>query len=67
MQLFLLDEPTNNLDMASVQQLTGALNSYRGALLVVSHDVSFLRGLKIDRWLWLDRDDGLGEIDPPAP
>ena len=65
-QLLVLDEPTNNLDMASVRQLTGALNSYQGALLIVSHDVSFLHGLEIDRWLWLDRDDGLGEIDPPG-
>src|SRR5262249_52965795 len=41
-QLLLLDEPTNNLDMASVRQLSGALRSYRGALLVASHDVPFL-------------------------
>ena len=33
-QLLMLDEPTNNLDMASVRQLTAALESYEGALIV---------------------------------
>ncbi len=62
-QLLMLDEPTNNLDLASVRQLTSALESYRGALLVASHDRPFLRDLGITRWLYLD--DGLTEIDPP--
>jgi ATPase subunit of ABC transporter with duplicated ATPase domains len=63
-QLLLLDEPTNNLDMASVRQLSQALEGYRGALLVASHDVPFLRSAGISRWLRLDRDAGLSEIDP---
>ncbi|MFC7217534.1 ABC-F family ATP-binding cassette domain-containing protein [Streptomyces polyrhachis] len=53
-QLLLLDEPTNNLDLASARQLAGALGSYEGALVVVSHDVPFLRELGITRWLCLD-------------
>ncbi|MGW2544429.1 ribosomal protection-like ABC-F family protein, partial [Kitasatospora sp. NPDC001574] len=40
--LLLLDEPTNNLDLVSAGQLKSALNSYRGAFLVVSHDERFL-------------------------
>ncbi len=53
-QLLMLDEPTNNLDMASVRQLTTALESYEGALIVASHDVPFLESIGITRWLLLD-------------
>ncbi|MET7648918.1 ABC-F family ATP-binding cassette domain-containing protein [Streptomyces sp. NPDC005426] len=53
-QLLMLDEPTNNLDMASVQRLTAALDAYEGALIVASHDVPFLQSLGITRWLLLD-------------
>jgi ATPase subunit of ABC transporter with duplicated ATPase domains len=37
--------------MASVHQLSQALTAYRGALLVVSHDLPFLDTLGITRWL----------------
>jgi ATPase subunit of ABC transporter with duplicated ATPase domains len=64
-QLLLLDEPTNSLDLASVRQLGTALASYRGALIVVSHDLPFLRGIGITRWLRLDRTTGIAP-DPTA-
>ena len=63
-QLLLLDEPTNNLDMASARQLSQALSCYRGALVVVSHDVPFLRSIGVTRWLRLDRSGRLADIDP---
>ena len=40
--LLLLDEPTNHLDVDAKTWLTGFLRSYRGALLVVSHDLALL-------------------------
>ncbi len=64
-QLLMLDEPTNNLDMASVRQLTGALDSYEGALIVASHDLPFLESIGITRWLLLDgelRDTSVEEV-----
>ncbi|MFE5197471.1 ABC-F family ATP-binding cassette domain-containing protein [Streptomyces sp. NPDC056601] len=55
-QLLMLDEPTNSLDMASVRQLTSALESYEGALLIASHDLPFLESIGITRWLLLGED-----------
>jgi ATPase subunit of ABC transporter with duplicated ATPase domains len=60
-QLLLLDEPTNNLDLVSVAQLESALNAYRGAFVVVSHDERFLAQIGIQRWLQL-RDGRLESI-----
>jgi ATPase subunit of ABC transporter with duplicated ATPase domains len=53
-QLLVLDEPTNDLDIASVDQLVAALTSYGGALLVVSHDHRFLDRLDLDVTLRMD-------------
>ncbi|MFB7707610.1 ABC-F family ATP-binding cassette domain-containing protein [Streptomyces sp. NPDC056105] len=65
-QLLMLDEPTNNLDLASVRQLTTALESYEGALLVASHDLPFLKSIGVTRTLLMEggrlRDITKGEV-----
>lgn len=63
-QLLVLDEPTNNLDLDTVDQLVAALDSYRGGLLVVSHDQHFLSRLGIERFVGLDAEGTLSEYAP---
>ncbi len=52
--ILLLDEPTNHLDLDIIEWLENYLKSWRGALLIVSHDRAFLSNVS-DRIFWLDR------------
>lgn len=59
--LLVLDEPTNNLDLDTVDQLVEALSAYRGAVLVVSHDDAFLARIGVGLTLEL-RDGRMTEV-----
>jgi len=52
--LIVLDEPTNNLDLQSVEILTAAITDYKGTLLVVSHDDYFLQQIEVKNAIVLD-------------
>jgi len=60
--LVVLDEPTNNLDLDTVDQAVQALRAYRGAVLIVSHDDAFLQRLGLDLTLELDAEGALAEV-----
>ncbi len=47
--LLILDEPTNHLDIESIEAVEAGLRAYDGALLVVSHDETFLEAIAITR------------------
>jgi ATPase subunit of ABC transporter with duplicated ATPase domains len=51
--VLLLDEPTNNLDPASREQVLDALRSYRGAIVLVTHDEGAVSALDPQRVLLL--------------
>ena len=52
--ILLLDEPTNHLDLSAIQWLEEQLLGYRGALMFITHDRSFMRKLST-RIIELDR------------
>ena len=53
--LLVLDEPTNHLDLPAIEQLEEALESYEGALLLVTHDRRLLENVRLDvRWNVVD-------------
>ena len=47
-ELIILDEPTNNLDLESINELACSIKEFKGSVLVVSHDIEFLNEIGID-------------------
>jgi len=58
--VLLLDEPTNNLDPASREEVLGAIRSYQGAIILVTHDEGAVTALEPDRVLILP--DGVEDL-----
>jgi len=52
--ILLLDEPTNHLDVSTIEKLEEIINKFSGAVIVISHDRSFLTHVS-NATLWLDR------------
>lgn len=52
-QLLILDEPTNHLDLESITSIESALKCYQGAMIVISHDETFLQNIVINKTLSL--------------
>jgi len=59
--VLLLDEPTNHLDIDSRQALIGAINAYRGAVILVTHDLHLVAACA--ERLWIVRDGGCRPIE----
>jgi len=53
--ILILDEPTNNLDLAHLEILTAAIKSYKGILLVSSHDQQFLQEIEMTHRLLITK------------
>ena len=58
--VLLLDEPTNNLDPASREEILGALRTYEGAVVLVTHDEGAVDALEPERILLLP--DGIEDL-----
>lgn len=54
-QLIILDEPTNNMDLASIAYIERLMKNYQGALIVVSHDKTFLKNIGIEKTIMLSK------------
>ncbi|HEY7184436.1 MAG TPA: ABC-F family ATP-binding cassette domain-containing protein [Blastocatellia bacterium] len=53
-EILILDEATNNLDLPSVEELASALRGFGGAMIVVSHDSTFIEEIGVERAIDLD-------------
>ncbi|OTG78213.1 ABC transporter ATP-binding protein [Acinetobacter terrae] len=57
--LIVMDEPTNDLDMVTLELLEEMLGGYTGTLLLISHDRAFMDNVVTSTWVF----DGKGHID----
>jgi len=57
----IFDEPTNNLDIESIDALAEAISEYQGGIIIVSHDERLIRETNCQ--LWVIEEQGIEEID----
>lgn len=51
--MFILDEPTNNLDIQSLEIITSVIKNYKGTVLLISHDQYFIDEIGINKQIEL--------------
>ncbi|XP_078422863.1 ATP-binding cassette sub-family F member 1 [Cetorhinus maximus] len=59
--VLILDEPTNNLDIESIDALADAINVYKGAVIIVSHDARLITETNCQ--LWVLEEQSVNQID----
>jgi ATP-binding cassette subfamily F protein 1 len=59
--VLIMDEPTNNLDIESIDALADAINEFTGGVILVSHDARLIRETNCQ--LWVVEDKAINEVD----
>lgn len=60
--ILVLDEPTNDLDMATLELLEESVSSFNGTILLISHDRSFMDNVVTSTWVFDQDEDGNGVV-----
>ncbi|WP_367106191.1 ATP-binding cassette domain-containing protein [uncultured Psychrobacter sp.] len=60
--ILVLDEPTNDLDMATLELLEESVSSFNGTILLISHDRSFMDNVVTSTWVFDTDEDGKGVV-----
>lgn len=60
--ILVLDEPTNDLDMATLELLEEAVDSFNGTILLISHDRTFMDNVVTSTWVFDEDADGNGIV-----
>jgi macrolide transport system ATP-binding/permease protein len=60
--LIILDEPTNHMDLESIESLEASLKEYAGALMFITHDKTFLENISTKQWVFEKSQDRRYEV-----
>ncbi|KAJ9448435.1 mRNA export factor elf1 [Diplonema papillatum] len=61
--IVILDEPTNYLDRESLAALAGAIQEFKGGVVIITHNDQFSKTLCPETWILEKGDDGIGRLD----